>query len=63
MGNRRNHEIKYDHTRTDEEEKKEIKDENMRKLREKIAMERNVEAHGSDEEMRNVEAHSGDKEM
>ena len=62
MGNRRNRERKYDCTRTDEEEKKEIKRENMRKLREKRAMERNVEAHGSDVEMKNVNPEHGDDE-
>ena len=50
MGNRRNCERKYDRTRTDGESKKEIKRENVRKLREKRAMERNVEAIGDDEE-------------
>ena len=49
MGNRRNHERKYDRTRTVEEARKEKKCENMRKLREKRARERNVEALGSDE--------------
>ena len=64
MANRRNHEIKYDHTRTDEEAKKEIKHENMRKLREKREMERNVEALGNDEEMKNVDlTHGGDEGM
>ena len=51
MGNQRNHERKYDRTRTDEEAKKEIKHENMRKLREKRETERNVEALGGDKEM------------
>ena len=37
------------------------KKENMRKLREKRSLERNVEAHGSDEEMKNVKAHGGDE--
>ena len=39
------------------------KRENMRKLREKRALERNVEAHGSGEEMKNVEEHGGDERM
>ena len=64
MGNRRNHERKYDHTRTDEDEKKEIKRENMRKLREKREMERDVEALGCYEEMKNVNlTHGGDEGM
>ena len=64
MGNRRNCERKCDRTRTDGEAKKEIKRENMRKLREKRAMERNVEALGGDEELQNVNlAHGGDEGM
>ena len=51
MGNWSNYERKYDRTRTNEEARKEKKRENMRKLREKIAMERNVEALSGDEEM------------
>ena len=35
----------------------------MRKLREKRALERNVQAHGSAEEMQNVEAHGCDEGM
>ena len=63
MGNRRNRERKYDRTRTNEEAKKEINIENMRKLREKRAMERNVEAHGCDKEMQNVGAHDNGEGM
>ena len=64
MGNRRNCERKYDRTKNEEETKKEIKHENMRNLRDKIAMERNVEALGGDEEMRSVNlAHGGDEGM
>ena len=64
MGNRRICERKYDRTRTDEEARKEKKHENMRKLREKIEMERNVEAPSGDEEMQNVNlAHGGDERM
>ena len=44
MGNRRNYGKKHDRTITDEEARKDTKRENMRKLREKRAMERNVEA-------------------
>ena len=54
---------KHDHTRIDGETRKERKRENMRKLREKRALETNVEAHGSDEEMQNLEAHGGDEGM
>ena len=64
MGNRKNHERKYDRTITDGEAKKEIKRENMRNLREKRSMERNVDALGGDEEMQNVNiAHGGDEGM
>ena len=64
MGNRRNCGKKHDHTRNDEEARKEKKHENMRNLREKRAMERNVEALGRDEEMQNVNlAHGGDEGM
>ena len=35
----------------------------MRKFREKGALERNAEEHGSDVEMKNVEAHGGDEGM
>ena len=64
MGNQRNCERKNDHTKTDEEERKEKNCENMRKLREKRAMERNVEALGGDEEMQNVNlTHGGDEGM
>ena len=64
IGNRRNHERKYDCTKTDEEAKKEIKCENMRKLREKREMERNVQALGNDKEMQNVNlTHGGDEGM
>ena len=63
MGNQKNSATKHDRTRTDGETRKERKRENMRKLREKGALERNVEAHGSDEEMQNVEAHGGDEGM
>ena len=35
----------------------------MRQLREKRALEQNVEAHGSDEEMKNGEEHGGDEGM
>ena len=47
MGNQKNSATKHDRTRTDGETRKEKKRENMRKLREKRALERNVEAHGS----------------
>ena len=57
MGNPKNSATKYDRTKTNGETRKERKCENMRKLREKRALERNVEAHGSDEEMQNVEEH------
>ena len=64
MGNRRNCGKKCDCTRTGEEARKEKMHENMRKLREKRAMERNVEALGGDEEMQNVNlAHGGDEGM
>ena len=64
MGNPRNCGKKHDCTRTDEEARKDKKHENMRKLREKRAMERNVEALGGDEEMQNVNlAHGGDEGM
>ena len=63
MGNQKNSATKHDCTRNDGEIRKERKCENMRKLREKIALERNVEAHGNDEEMKNVEAHGSDEEM
>ena len=64
MGNRRNCGKKHDCTGTDEEARKDKKRENMRNLREKIAMERNVEALGGDEEMQNVNlAHGGDEGM
>ena len=62
MGNWRNCGKKYDRTRTDGEANKEIKHESMRKLGEKRAMERNVEAHGSDKEMQNVNLAHGDDE-
>ena len=52
MRNQNNSTTKHDHTRTDGETRKERKRENMRKLREKRALERNVEAHGSDKEMK-----------
>ena len=61
MGDQKNRATKYDRTKTDGETRKERKCENMRKLREKRALERNVEAHGSDKEMQNVEAHDGDE--
>ena len=51
MGNQNNSEKKHDHTRTDGETRKERKRENMRKLREKRALERNVEVSGSDEKI------------
>ena len=54
---------KHDRTRTDGETRKERKRENMRKLREKRAFERNVATHGSDEEIQNVEAHGDDEGM
>ena len=64
MGNRRNCGKKHDRTRTNEEERKDKKRENMRKLRENRAMERNVEALGYDEEMQNVNlTHGGDEGM
>ena len=64
MGNRRNRERKYDRTRTDGEAMKEGNHESMRKLREKRAMEWNMEAHGGDEEMQNVNlAHGGNEGM
>ena len=64
MGNQRNCGKKYDCTRTDEEARKEKKRENMRKIREKRAMEGNVEALGGEEEMQNVNlAHGGDERM
>ena len=61
MGNQKNSATKHDCTKTDGETRKERIREHVRKLREKKALERNVEAHGSDEEMQNVEAH-GDGE-
>jgi len=61
MGNQKNSATKHDCTINDGEIRKERKCENMRKLREKIALERNVEAHGNNEEMQNVEAHDGDE--
>ena len=64
MGNLRNRTRKYDHTRTDGEAMKERNHESMRNLREKRAMEINVEARGGDKEMQNVNlAHGGDEGM
>ena len=63
MGNQKKCATKHDHNRTDGEERKERKHENIRKLRYKIALERNEEAHGSDKEMKNVEAHGHDEGM
>ena len=47
MGNQKKCATKHDRNRTDGEARKERKRENMRKLREKRALEKNVEAHGS----------------
>ena len=55
-------EKQHDHTITNEEARKDKKCENMRKLREKRAMEINVEALGGDEEMQNVNLAHGGKE-
>ena len=63
MGNQNKCATKHDYTRTDGEARKDRKRENMRKLRAKRAMERNVEPHGGDEEMQNVEAHGNDEEL
>ena len=64
MENQKSNAAKHDRTRTGEEVRKEKKHENMRKLTEKRAMERNVEALGGDEEMQNVNlTHGGNEGM
>ena len=63
MGNQKICATKHDLTINDGETRKERKHDNMRKIKEKWALERNVEAHGSDKEMQNVEAHGSDEGM